>query len=157
MVSEAVFSPGALRTVRGTSWDTSRPASVTQSVCRFRDRKRKRFVQDGGSQDPKRRKVKTESGTWIPASYKSNLYPSNALATRGQFVGQSLLNTISYSTCEMSQFATRGSLLSSFVCTKGAHQVPVFPVRTHAHAHSTRAYTHTYIHTHIHTHTHTHT
>ena len=39
-----------------------------------RDRKRKRFVGTDG-QDPKRKKVKTESGTWIPASYKTNAYP----------------------------------------------------------------------------------
>ncbi|KAK7489372.1 hypothetical protein BaRGS_00019316, partial [Batillaria attramentaria] len=37
------------------------------------DRKRKRFV--GGSGDSKVKKVKTESGNWIPASYKSNVYP----------------------------------------------------------------------------------
>ena len=40
----------------------------------FRDRKRKRFVGTSG-QDPKKKKIKTESGTWIPASYKSNAYP----------------------------------------------------------------------------------
>ena len=43
-----------------------------------RDRKRKRFVGTGG-QDSKKKKVKTESGTWIPASYKSNAYPFEKL------------------------------------------------------------------------------
>lgn len=37
----------------------------------FRDRKRKKFVGDSGTQ-PKR--IKTESGQWIRASYKTNAY-----------------------------------------------------------------------------------
>ncbi len=43
-------------------------------MCIFRDRKRKKYVRDEG-QNPKNKKVKTESGSWVPASYKSNLYP----------------------------------------------------------------------------------
>ena len=37
-----------------------------------RDRKRKKFVGESGKEGQKR--VKTESGTWIAASYKSNAY-----------------------------------------------------------------------------------
>ncbi|KAK6185398.1 hypothetical protein SNE40_007642 [Patella caerulea] len=39
------------------------------------DRKRKRYVKDGGSNDPTKKKIRTESGAWIPASYKSSVYP----------------------------------------------------------------------------------
>lgn len=38
-----------------------------------RDRKRKKFITESG--EGKAKKIKTESGNWIPASYKSNLYP----------------------------------------------------------------------------------
>lgn len=38
-----------------------------------RDRKKKKFVQPG-SDEPKLKKIKTESGNWINASYKSGLY-----------------------------------------------------------------------------------
>ncbi|KAI0241745.1 hypothetical protein LSAT2_020041 [Lamellibrachia satsuma] len=37
------------------------------------DRKKKKFVRESGKDEGKK-KVKTESGTWISASYKSNLY-----------------------------------------------------------------------------------
>ena len=47
--------------------------SLMSDLCLcFRDRKRKRFVTDSKEGV---KKVKTESGNWIPASYKSNLYP----------------------------------------------------------------------------------
>ncbi|XP_071111422.1 ATP-dependent RNA helicase DDX54-like [Haliotis cracherodii] len=36
------------------------------------DRKKKKFIRE--EQDPKKKKIKTESGTWISASYKSNAY-----------------------------------------------------------------------------------
>jgi len=38
-----------------------------------RDRKKKKFVQPGADA-PKLKKIKTESGNWINASYKSGLY-----------------------------------------------------------------------------------
>ena len=41
------------------------------SLSASRDRKRKKFVGDGGTQ-PKR--IKTESGQWIKASYKTSAY-----------------------------------------------------------------------------------
>lgn len=37
------------------------------------DRKKKKFVREDIS-DPKKKKIKTESGVWIPASYKSDRY-----------------------------------------------------------------------------------
>ena len=39
---------------------------------RTRDRKRKRYVRDGGKEGVK--KVKTESGSWISSTYKSGRY-----------------------------------------------------------------------------------
>ncbi len=43
-------------------------------TCNFytRDRKRKRYVRDGGKEGVK--KVKTESGSWISSTYKSGRY-----------------------------------------------------------------------------------
>ena len=38
----------------------------------YRDRKRKKFIGDGGSE--KQKKIKTESGQYIKASYKSSAY-----------------------------------------------------------------------------------
>jgi len=40
----------------------------------YRDRKRKRFV-GGGTETNKKKKIKTESGHWIDATYKSGMYP----------------------------------------------------------------------------------
>lgn len=37
----------------------------------IRDRKRKKFVT---ADDPKAKKIRTEEGTWVPASYKSGRY-----------------------------------------------------------------------------------
>ncbi|XP_076307739.1 ATP-dependent RNA helicase DDX54 [Tachypleus tridentatus] len=37
------------------------------------DRRKKKFVKDMGI-DPRKKKIKTESGVWIPASYKSTIY-----------------------------------------------------------------------------------
>lgn len=54
---------------------------VDQSkLSSLRDRKRKKFV--GESEKEGRKKVKTESGTWIAASYKSNAYPVTELNGR---------------------------------------------------------------------------
>ncbi len=39
-----------------------------------RDRKRKKFVGDSGQDAPGKKRIKTESGHWIRASYKSNAY-----------------------------------------------------------------------------------
>lgn len=41
--------------------------------CVFRDRKKKKFV--GQSNDePSQKKIRTEEGTWLPASYKTGRY-----------------------------------------------------------------------------------
>ena len=42
-------------------------------ICVFRDRKKKRFISSGNTEKAKK-KIKTESGNWISASYKSDLY-----------------------------------------------------------------------------------
>ena len=39
-----------------------------------RDRKRKKFVGDSGKDTPRTKRIKTESGHWIRASYKSSAY-----------------------------------------------------------------------------------
>uniref|UniRef100_A0A8C4N3E1 DBP10 C-terminal domain-containing protein n=1 Tax=Eptatretus burgeri TaxID=7764 RepID=A0A8C4N3E1_EPTBU len=46
---------------------------LISTLSSFRDRKRKRFVREGGSEDAKK-KMKTESGHYIATSYKSNFY-----------------------------------------------------------------------------------
>ncbi|XP_002739459.1 ATP-dependent RNA helicase DDX54-like [Saccoglossus kowalevskii] len=38
------------------------------------DRKKKKFIRDAGDEQSKKKKIKTESGTYIHASYKSNIY-----------------------------------------------------------------------------------
>lgn len=38
------------------------------------DRRRKRFVENPALSDPRQRRIRTECGTWIPASYKSDAY-----------------------------------------------------------------------------------
>jgi len=38
------------------------------------DRKRKRFVHNNEGQDGDKKKIRTESGAWIPATYKKNIY-----------------------------------------------------------------------------------
>ena len=43
-------------------------------VSIYRDRKRKKFVRDGDKEGQKR--VKTESGSYVPSSYKAGLYPN---------------------------------------------------------------------------------
>ena len=54
--------------LRGGQW-----GGYTQSDSICRDRKRKRFV--GGETEAKKKKIKTESGHWIDATYKSGVYP----------------------------------------------------------------------------------
>ena len=39
-----------------------------------RDRKRKKFVGSNGQDEPRKKRIKTESGHWIQASYKSSAY-----------------------------------------------------------------------------------
>lgn len=43
-------------------------------VVVLRDRKRKKFVGQSGQDTPRQKRIKTESGHWIRASYKSNAY-----------------------------------------------------------------------------------
>lgn len=44
-----------------------------KELCVTRDRKKKRFVGETGNQGSNK-KIKTESGQWINASYKSDAY-----------------------------------------------------------------------------------
>lgn len=53
--------------------------SKITSFTYFRDRKKKKFVREDNNEG-KKKKVKTESGHWVKASYKSNLYPFNSLS-----------------------------------------------------------------------------
>ena len=46
---------------------------LSKRICHFRDRKKKKFVTVGQT-DAKTKKVKTESGQWIQASYKTDVY-----------------------------------------------------------------------------------
>ena len=39
-----------------------------------RDRKRKKFVGESEKEAPRKKRIKTESGQWIQASFKSNAY-----------------------------------------------------------------------------------
>lgn len=47
--------------------------SLTHLPRLYRDRKKKKFVTVGQT-DAKTKKIKTESGQWIQASYKTNVY-----------------------------------------------------------------------------------
>ncbi len=42
--------------------------------CDVRDRKRKKFVGPSSEEQKKSKRIKTESGQWIKASYKSDVY-----------------------------------------------------------------------------------
>ena len=53
-------------------WPTERKENIFRFL--YRDRKRKNFVGEDGNV----KKIRTESGIRIPASYRKNMYPSNA-------------------------------------------------------------------------------
>lgn len=53
--------------------DEDRVIRKNKSLMKW-DRKKKRFINESGAADPKKKKIKTESGAWIPASYSSDLY-----------------------------------------------------------------------------------
>ncbi|KAH9508307.1 ATP-dependent RNA helicase ddx54 [Bulinus truncatus] len=53
---------------------TNEDENKTNKKKRYWDRKKKKFVTD--SSVDQKKKIKTESGNWISASYKSNAYPS---------------------------------------------------------------------------------
>lgn len=55
-----------------TIWPTERKENIFRFL--YRDRKRKNFVGEDGNV----KKIRTESGIRIPASYRKNMYPSNA-------------------------------------------------------------------------------
>ncbi|XP_064597516.1 ATP-dependent RNA helicase DDX54-like [Liolophura sinensis] len=53
--------------------DESKSMSSAANQLKW-DRRKKKYVRVGAGQDPKNRKIQTESGAWIPASYRSNVY-----------------------------------------------------------------------------------
>ena len=55
------------------TWFASIVVSHFETYLIHRDRKRKRFVTETGN-EKNTKKVKTESGQWIKASYKSGMY-----------------------------------------------------------------------------------
>ena len=60
-----------------------------------RDRKRKRFVREGGKEGTKK-KVKTESGAWVSSSYKSGIYKNWKESNRldGMLAGEENEDTV---------------------------------------------------------------
>jgi ATP-dependent RNA helicase DDX54/DBP10 len=47
---------------------------LTKPNYYHRDRKRKKFVGESEKDAPRKKRIKTESGHWIQASFKSNAY-----------------------------------------------------------------------------------
>ncbi|CAG2165605.1 unnamed protein product, partial [Oppiella nova] len=52
--------------------DDSRSINRSNNAMKW-DRKKKKFIS-GGNTDPTKKRIKTESGNWISASYKSDIY-----------------------------------------------------------------------------------
>lgn len=69
---EKTFQQEASQAVLDLTGDDERFLQKQRSTMKW-DRKKKRFVREG-SDDPKKKKIRTESGAWIPASYKSDVY-----------------------------------------------------------------------------------
>ncbi|KAL3192817.1 hypothetical protein MRX96_058677 [Rhipicephalus microplus] len=68
---EKTFEQQASQAVLDLTGDDDKYLRKQKSALKW-DRKRKRFVRDDS--DPKKKKIRTESGAWIPASYKSDVY-----------------------------------------------------------------------------------
>lgn len=68
---QSTFDQQASGAVLDLTGDDTETSKKMKSSFQW-DRKRKRFVKDDGSEFKK--KMKTESGVWIPKSYKSDLY-----------------------------------------------------------------------------------
>lgn len=67
---DKTFEQQASQAVLDLTGDDDRLLRKQKSALKW-DRKKKRFVRD---EDPKKKKIRTESGAWIPASYKSDVY-----------------------------------------------------------------------------------
>ncbi|XP_078467731.1 ATP-dependent RNA helicase DDX54-like [Lampetra planeri] len=72
MNGNTVFEQQASGAVLDLMGDDTRDLDKNKQLMRW-DRKRKRFVRDSGNKDGKK-KIKTESGQYISASYKTNFY-----------------------------------------------------------------------------------
>lgn len=68
---EKTFEQQASQAVLDLTGDDDRYLRKQKNALKW-DRKRKRFVREDS--DPKKKKIRTESGAWIPASYKSDVY-----------------------------------------------------------------------------------
>ncbi|XP_054930495.1 ATP-dependent RNA helicase DDX54 [Dermacentor andersoni] len=68
---EKSFEQQASQAVLDLTGDDDKYLKQQKKALRW-DRKKKRFVRDDS--DPKNKKIRTESGAWIPASYKSDVY-----------------------------------------------------------------------------------
>ncbi|KAH9373046.1 hypothetical protein HPB48_010021 [Haemaphysalis longicornis] len=71
---EKSFEQQASQAVLDLTGDDDKYLRKQKSALKW-DRKKKRFVREG-TDDPKKKKIRTESGAWIPASYKSDFPPS---------------------------------------------------------------------------------
>ncbi|CAN8027400.1 unnamed protein product [Ixodes persulcatus] len=69
---EKTFEQQASQAVLDLTADDEKMLRKQKSTMKW-DRKKKRFVREGND-DPKKKKIRTESGAWIPASYKSDVY-----------------------------------------------------------------------------------
>uniref|UniRef100_T1K7U7 RNA helicase n=2 Tax=Tetranychus urticae TaxID=32264 RepID=T1K7U7_TETUR len=69
---ENSFTKDLNNAVFDISGDDQKSLNKTNATQKW-DRKKKKFV-GVNTNDPKKKKIKTESGVWISASYKSNLY-----------------------------------------------------------------------------------
>lgn len=69
---EKSFEQQASQAVLDLTGDDDKYLRKQKSALKW-DRKKKRFVREG-TDDPKKKKIRTESGAWIPASYKSDVY-----------------------------------------------------------------------------------
>nr|XP_042908062.1 ATP-dependent RNA helicase DDX54-like [Parasteatoda tepidariorum] len=69
---ESTFERQAASAVLDLTGDDDQTSGKIKSSKKKWDRKKKRFVGDSGLE--KSKKMKTESGAWIPKSYKSDLY-----------------------------------------------------------------------------------
>ncbi|XP_077517553.1 ATP-dependent RNA helicase DDX54 [Amblyomma americanum] len=67
---DKTFEQQASQAVLDLTGDDDKLLRKQKSALKW-DRKKKRFVRD---EDPKKKKIRTESGAWIPASYKSDVY-----------------------------------------------------------------------------------
>lgn len=72
MVSEATCTLKVYNVLVGQILDENATGDLLGKLLIFRDRKLKKFVSDTG--DVSKKKIRTEDGTYLPATYKSGRY-----------------------------------------------------------------------------------